>query len=358
MRLSLRHYQVILLMGAGIFLFVGCGRDESTELQLPSEGDGLTEADVELRLPAGFPSPVYNNSSNPITLDGFRLGRKLFYDPILSRDSTISCSSCHQQFAAFSHLDHDRSHGIDGLFGIRNAPGLMNLIWKDELMWDGGVNNLEVQPPAAITNPVEMDDDLANIVVKLKRHPEYPAMFRKAFGTDSVTSQRMLKAMAQFMSLMISADSKYDRVRAGREAFSTTEQEGYALFQAKCASCHAEPLLTDNSYRNNGLMPSPVFNDSGRAHITGLPADRYKFKVPSLRNVEVTRPYMHDGRFLTLDQVLSHYTNGIQSSPTLDPQLVGGIALTAAEKTALIAFLKTLTDQAYLQDRRFAEPTP
>ena len=356
MRLSLRLYRVILLMGAGIVLFVGCGQDESTELQLPSDGDGLTEADVELRLPAGFPAPYYTTATNPITLDGFRLGRKLFYDLILSRDSTISCASCHQQFAGFSHLDHDRSHGIDGLFGIRNAPSLANLIWKDELMWDGGVNNIEVQPIAAITNPVEMDDNLANILGKLNRHPEYPALFKRAFGTDSITSQRMLKAMAQFMSLLNSSNAKYDRVKAGTESFSQLEQDGYALFQAKCASCHAEPLFTDNSYRNNGLTPSPVFNDSGRAHITGMPADRYKFKVPSLRNVEVSRPYMHDGRFLVLDQVLNHYNSGIQASATLDPLLTGGIPLTADEKTALIAFLKTLTDQSYLQDRRFADP--
>jgi cytochrome c peroxidase len=309
------------------------------------------EEKIELTIPQGFPQPVYTFSNNPLTADGFKLGRKLFHDPILSRDNSISCESCHQQFAAFAHLDHAVSHGIDNQFGRRNAPALFNLIWHPHFMWDGGINHIEVQPISPITNPKEMDETLAHVVQKLKSHGEYPLLFKKAFGTDSITAPLMLKALAQFMGMLNSYNSKYDKYMRGQTSLSTDEQNGLNIFRAKCASCHAEPLFTDFSFRNNGL--DDVFADSGRAHITGMAEDIGKFKVPSLRNVALSRPYMHDGRFQTLSQCIDHYRFHVKPSSTLDPLLTNGIPLTEAEKHYLLQFLNTLTDYEFINDSRF-----
>jgi cytochrome c peroxidase len=310
------------------------------------------EEKIELVIPQGFPQPVYNFSDNPLTTDGFKLGRKLFHDPILSRDNSTSCASCHQQFAAFAHLDHPVSHGIDNLFGTRNSPSLFNLIWHSSFMWDGGINHIEVQPIAPITNPIEMDESLANVINKLRNHPQYPSLFKKAFGTDSITTQLMLRAFAQFMGMMNSYNSKFDKYTRGETSLTAQESNGLNIFRAKCESCHKEPLFSDFTFRNNGL--DDVFpTDSGRAHITALPGDIGKFKVPSLRNVSVSRPYMHDGRFQTLSQCIDHYRFHVKPSSTLDPLLANGITLTETEKQDLLQFLATLTDYEFINDPRF-----
>lgn len=328
-------------------LITGCKDDDKEETGSPGP--------VSFYVPDGFPTPVYSFQNNPLTPAGFALGRKLFYDPILSRDSTISCGSCHQQGVAFAHADHTLSHGIDGLLGNRNAPAMFNIAWIPLFMHDGGINHLEVQPFAPIANPVEMDESLGNVIVKLKRSTYYPAMFEAAFGNDTITTQLMAKAMAQFMGTMISADSKYDKYRTGKAPLSTQELSGLALFRTHCESCHREPLLTDNQFRNNGL-DSVFTKDPGREIITLNPADSGKFRVPSLRNIELTKPYMHDGRFQTLNQALNHYTSGIKQSSTLDPLLSGGnIPLSSQDKSDIIAFLKTLTDYKYITDKRFSE---
>jgi cytochrome c peroxidase len=310
---------------------------------------------IKLVIPAGWPQPVYvfDLENNPLTNEGFELGRKLFYDPILSKDNTISCGSCHQQFAAFSHLDHAVSHGINSLNGTRNAPALQNLIWLPDLMWDGGVNHLEIQPTAAITNPVEMDETIANVVSKLQNHAEYPALFKNVFGTDVVTSQLLLRAIAQFSGMLNSYQSKYDDYVAGKATFTPQELNGLNLVRKKCTSCHTEPLFTNFSFKNNGL--DQTFADSGRAKITNDPNDMAKFKVPSLRNVVLSYPYMHDGRFNSLGQVLDHYANGINQSATLDSSLVAGISLTTSEKQDIISFLNTLSDSKFITDKRFSE---
>lgn len=306
-------------------------------------------------IPDGFPDPVYKFTDNAVTPDGFALGKKLFYDPLLSRDSTVACGSCHQQFVAFAHSDHQFSHGINNLLGNRNSPGLFNIAWFPNFMWDGGVNHLEVQPLAPIGNPVEMDETMANVLIKLKRSNEYPNLFKAAFGSDTITTQRMMRAMAQFMGSMISANSKYDKFKAGKVTLSASESTGLQLFRAKCESCHKEPLLTDMSFRNNGL-DQHFTKDAGRAHITTLPQDSGLFRVPSLRNVVLTYPYMHDGRLNTLMEVMNHYSSGIQQSATLDPILFSGsIPLTTQEKNDLIAFLGTLTDYTFVRDARFKE---
>jgi cytochrome c peroxidase len=334
---------VVILLNA----FTGCSRDP--ELVAPAE-------DIRFKIPQGFPQPVYDFSTNPVSEARFVLGRKLFYDPTLSRDGQISCGSCHQQFVAFAHAEHRISHGVDGLLGIRNAPGLFNLAWHTSFMHDGGINHIESQPVSPITNPVEMDETLPSIITKLNSRPVYRSMFKDAFGDDSITTQRLSKAIVQFMGLMISADSKYDRYRNGTATFTAQEDNGLTIFRSKCASCHAEPLFMDNQYHNNGLPVDPFYNDIGRMHITADPADSLKFRTPSLRNCAVTGPYMHDGRFITLQECLDHYTGGVANSSTLDP-LIGssGIALTSQQKTDLLAFLATLTDNTFMRDPRFKE---
>jgi cytochrome c peroxidase len=343
-------FKVRLLLVLTLFtgLFSGCKKDDDPD---------TTPADpIKFEIPAGFPAPVYQFANNAVTDQRFELGRKLFYDPILSRNNTISCGSCHQQGGAFAHIDHRLSHGIDGLTGNRNSPPIFNLAWSTHFFWDGGVNHIEVQPINPIQNPVEMDETLANVINKLRASATYRDLFKQAYGSDSITSQNMLRAIAQFMAVMVSANSKYDKYTRGQAGGEMTAQElsGLQIFRQKCASCHTEPLFTDNSFRNNGL-DAQFSSDPGRFTITLNPADSGKFKVPSLRNVEVSFPFMHDGRFQTLAQVLDHYSSGIVSSSTLDPSLAGGIPLTASEKADLIKFLRTLTDHTFINNPRFSE---
>jgi cytochrome c peroxidase len=311
---------------------------------------------LTLEVPAGFPPPEDLFRDNPITQEGFDLGKKLFYDGRLSKDGQFPCASCHQQFAAFSTFDHALSHGVADQFTTRNAPGLFNLAWHRELHWDGGINHLEVQPLAPITAPNEMGETVEAVVTKLNSDSRYREMFRAAFGDETINSQRMLKAMAQFMGMMVSANAKYDQVKQGKASFTAAEQSGYTVFQAKCGSCHKEPLFTDLSYRNTGLPLDPGLRDAGRMRITNKREDSLKFKVPSLRNVEVTAPYGHDGRFFSLGAVIDHYRFFAVDGPTTDPLIKRRIGMSDNEKADLVQFLRTLTDQSFLKDPRFAEP--
>ena len=203
--------------------------------------------------PKGFPPPVYRFQNNARTKQGFELGRKLFYEGKLSRDGNFPCASCHQQFAAFATYEHRLSHGFNNQFSFRNAPGLFNLAWANEMHWDGGINHIEVQPLAPLLDPHEMHEDLKDIIEKLKKDKSYPPLFDQAFGSPGINSQRILRALAQFTASLVSADAKYDRVRRGEDHFSKYEQTGYLLFQQKCANCHREPLFTDFSFRNTGM---------------------------------------------------------------------------------------------------------
>jgi cytochrome c peroxidase len=223
-------------------------------------------------------------------------------------------------------------------------------------MWDGSINHLEMQPLAPITNPIEMNESLDNVIRKLQRNKEYVALFQKAFNDTIITSQKMLRAIAQFTGMMISDNSRYDKYIRGEEQFSDQEIHGLQLFRSHCENCHKEPLFTDESFRNIGLKPDTALKDSGRMAITGDPGDYMKFKVPSLRNVELTYPYMHDGRFRNLQQVLNHYANGNFYTNNYDKSIERNIGLTETEKAELIAFLKTLTDKEFVYDRRFADP--
>lgn len=311
---------------------------------------------LSFAIPSGFPKPQYDFEGNPLTKEGFELGRKLFYDGILSKDGNFPCASCHQQFAAFSTFDHDLSHGFNNQFTTRNALGLFNLVWLKELHWDGGVNHIEVQALAPITASNEMAEDIGNVVNKLKEDATYKSMFKAAFGTDDINSQKMLKALTQFVGSMVSSNSKYDKVKRGELRFTQAEQTGYAHFQSKCAGCHAEPLFTDNSYRNNGMPMNSFLKDKGRMTITNRKEDSLKFRVPSLRNVFLTFPYGHDGRFYSIDNVLNHYHNGINQSPTLDPLLKYNIPMSTEERYYIKSFLATLTDSVFINDKRFSAP--
>ncbi len=316
----------------------------------------ISKKDVAIKVPKGFPKPYYDFTKNKVTPDGFNLGRKLFYDPILSNDYFTSCASCHQRFAAFAHIDHPISHGVIGKIGKRNVPALQNLIFQKEFMWDGGINHLDLQPIAPITGEAEMGETMEHVIYKLQNDSVYPKLFYKAFGDSIVTTENFLKSLSQFLALMISADSRYDNYLKGKETFTKPEEEGLKIFRAKCSSCHKEPLFTDNSYRNIGLKPDSSLNDYGRKSITGYPDDFMKFRVPSLRNVEMTYPYMHDGRFKNLQQVMNHYAEGNFFGINLDHELTKTVGLGATEISNITAFLKTLTDKTFLYDRRFADP--
>ncbi len=320
----------------------------------PDDKDKPKNEPFAFTVPDGFPRPVYSFQGNDLTEKRFELGKMLFYDPILSRDSTIACAHCHKQFAAFADFEHVVSHGIDEKLGVRNSPGLFNLAWRPFLFWDGGVHHLEMFSVAPIENPVEMDEKLANVLQKLRRGTRYPALFREAWGDDSISSSQFLKSLAQFMAMMVSANSKYDRYKAGKETFTDEESEGMALFERHCASCHPAPLFTDNQFHNNGL--DTVFKDKGRALITLLTEDEGKFLTPSLRNAALTPPYMHDGRFWTLEDVLRHYALGVKPSHTLDPRLQGGVPLSDDEQRKIIAFIRTLSDNAFTTERKFRDP--
>ncbi|MEJ7559467.1 MAG: cytochrome c peroxidase [Pedobacter sp.] len=310
--------------------------------------------------PVNFPDPAYKFAANPVTKAGFGLGRSLFYEPRLSRNNTVSCGSCHIQSSAFTQHGHDVSHGIDDRLGTRNSPPIMNLAWSKAFMWGGGVYDLDLQPIVPITAHEEMDEQLENVFNKLRLMPKYTTLFNQAFGSSDINTTRFMKALSQFMLMCISSNSKYDKVMRKEQgaAFTEEEQAGYVLFKNNCAGCHSEPLFTDGSFRNNGLAASNV-NDMGLYTATLQEGDKYKFKVPSLRNLQYTAPYMHDGRFLSLTAVFNHYREEVKNTPNLDQQLVKdgkpGIPLTNQEVLRLTAFLNTLNDTDFVNNTLLSE---
>lgn len=309
--------------------------------------------------PEHFPAAAYTFKNNALTKEGLELGRMLFYDPVLSRDGTVSCANCHLQAVAFSDPVHKISVGVNDRMGTRNAPPVFNLAFRNSFFWDGGVEHVDFIPLNAITNPNEMDEDISRVVDKLRQHDKYPVKFKAAFNKSEVTTQQMLFALSQFMVSMVSASSPYDRYIQGEKSALTAQQiRGMKLVNVHCASCHTPPLFTNDSFANNGI--DDTFQDKGRALITETAEDMGKFRVPTLRNVELTGPYMHDGRFRTLEQVLTHYQQDVKESPTLDPLLRRsdrtGIPITTEEKADVIAFLKALTDMNFIKDKRFSNP--
>ncbi|WP_435315238.1 cytochrome-c peroxidase [Cellulophaga fucicola] len=324
-----------------------------------NDDDGYTNVLVELEVPAHFPEVTYNLTNNPLTKNGIELGRKLFYEGAVSSTGTVSCGTCHEQKYAFTHHGHTFSHGVNDLEGTRNTPPVQNMAFLENFAWDGATGHLDLFPIIPITTEVEMNETLENVIEKLKNKAGYKALFADAFDDGEVNSENFLLALSQFMVTMVSADAKYDKYIRNEEQLTEDEQQGLAIFEQKCASCHATALFSDGSFRNNGLQPNPKLNDLGRSKVTGFEADNYKFKVPSLRNIAVTAPYMHDGRFGSLEAVLAFYNSGVVDSNTLDPLLHNngslGIPTTEQERTVLIAFLNTLTDNTFLEDDRFSE---
>ena len=349
---SLRFPRLGLIRQAGrMFLFATLllGACESEELP-PDQAYAFIKPDH-------FPDPTYTFDNNPVTEWGFKLGKRLFFDPLLSRDGSVSCNSCHIQATAFADgQQHPLSVGVDNQVGTRNAPSLANLAFMREFFWDGGVTHLDFTPTNAIESEREMDESLANVVKKLNEDPAYPSLFREAFGIDTITSPYLLYAFSQFLVMMVSAESQYDDYAQGKGSALTEEELiGLRLFTEKCSSCHSGELFSDFSYRNNGISENP--SDEGRALISEHPADRGTFRVPSLRNVARTAPYMHNARFSSLAQVLNHYARGVIDSPTLDSSLRSddglGIPMTEAEQESIITFLQTLSDRKFAMDRRF-----
>jgi len=311
---------------------------------------------MEQEIPAGFPQPAYTFQDNPLSEEGFELGRKLFYDGRLSIDNLHPCSSCHQQIAGFGTFEHDRSHGVFDSHTSRNAPVLFNLAWNTSFHWDGEFTSLKDAIAQPINGHIEMGESFEGVINKIKDDKDYQERFMKVFRYPFIKPEYILKALAQFTGYMVSANSQYDRFKKGTDVFTAQEDRGYQLFKAKCATCHPEPMFTDYSIRNIGLPVNDFLKDYGRMRITRKKEDSLKFKVPTLRNTYISSNYMHDGRFNTLLQCINHYRTGVQQSASLDPLLTNGITLTNTEATDITVFLRTLTDSAFLKDPRFQQP--
>ncbi|RNI25796.1 cytochrome-c peroxidase [Rufibacter latericius] len=359
LHLPLSRFRAKVLFLLGSTFALSCASEE-TEPVTPSE--------FVLTAPANLGTAVPFPQRNPFTREGVLLGKKLFYDPILSGNNQISCASCHQPEKAFSDGRALTTAGASRKPLLRHAPALQNLAWMQGWFWDGGAKDLESLALGPLTHEDEMAQNLKELVLELQNHVEYPAQFKAAFGTDSITSALIARALAQFQRTLITGNSAYDRhVRKEPNAtLNNQELRGLALVRQQCAPCHATDSFTDQSYRNNGL--AQTFSEEheqiawGRGRITHRPEDIGKYKVPTLRNIMVTAPYMHDGCFETLQQVLDHYTHGIVPSPTLDPTFLRtdgtlGLTLTQKEKVDILSFLNTLTDWEFLQNPAHA-PLP
>jgi cytochrome c peroxidase len=338
-------FSFIILAFAFAYSLGSCRKNNPNHLQT-----------LQQPIPENFPAPVYTFADNPLTKEGFELGRKLFYDGALSLDGNFPCASCHQQIAAFGTFDHDRSHGYNGSHTLRNAPSLFNLAWQTKFHWDGEFNSLFDEAAQPINGHIEMAESFNGVINKLQKDAEYRSKFKKVFRSNFIRPEFILKALAQFTGYLTSANSKYDRYKKGQAAFTPQELNGYQLYQVNCSTCHPEPLFTDYSFRNIGLPVDNNLNDYGKLRITTNPADSLKFKTPTLRNTFISANYMHDGRFNTLGQCINHYRTGVQQSATLDPLLVNGISLTSTQSADLVAFMRTLTDSTFITDPRFSKP--
>lgn len=305
-------------------------------------------------VPTHFPKPLYELDSLLQQKDKITIGRLLFYDPILSADSTISCASCHSPYNAFAHTDHALSHGIKDSIVTRNAPALFNLAWKKNYMWDGAILHIDMQALAPINNKKEMGETTAHILEKLNKSTFYKKWFYYVYKDSNITTEIMLTSFSAFLLSLISCNSKYDSVKYNNSTFTINEKNGYSLFKKHCNTCHSEPLFSNDLFENNLLQYNPILNDSGRYVITKNIADTFLFKVPSLRNISFTYPYMHDGRFKKLMNVLDHYQNINDKNTTIEK--LKNIHLTANDKADLVSFLKTLDDKYFIFDTSHTYP--
>ena len=355
-----------LLVLSGFIVLTSCKKDpEPYEATYDSTPYSLQYVNNTLPTP-NLPS------DNPLTVEKVKLGKMLFYENQLSKDGSMNCASCHVQGDGFSDLNQF-STGVEGLEGGRQAMAIFNMAWNENgFFWDGRAELLRHQSILPIQDPLEMNETLENVITKLGADTLYTSQFKRAFDGGAITSLNISLALEAFMMSIVSDNSKYDRYLAGTETLTASEENGRVLFFAEyneffpatsgadCAHCHSGTNFENDQYMNNGLDNDAGITDIGRENVTNDPADKAKFKVTSLRNIAVTGPYMHDGRFTTLEEVIDHYNQGIQYSATLDPALnattVTGLMLDATEKTDLINFLKTLTDDSYLNNPDYKSP--
>ena len=343
-----------LILTTGLTWCISCSGDTPSLILTPSD----SPISYELPRPWGFgqmPIP----SENPMTVEGVNLGEQLFFDPILSADSSMSCGSCHFPERGFTD-NLPVSKGIHGKFGVRSSMSLVNIGYMDTgLFWDGRVQLLEDQALLPVADSSELAHQWSQVEWDLRKNPTYQQAFSNAFGirdTAALTRDLVVKAIAQYeRSLVSSGNSRYDRFRAGLLELTPDEAIGYDLFfdispavkDAECGNCHNAPLFTTNEFVNNGVQTAKTladFKDSGQGAISGNRYDNGKFRIPTLRNITLTAPYMHDGRFETLEEVIDHYNEGGQPSPNVH-SLVRPLGLTKKEKAQLLAFLHTLTDE-------------
>ena len=348
----------------GVILFtalIACERDAKV-IETISENDA-TPTPYFLDIPSNF-SDMTIPADNPLTYEGIALGRKLFYDPILSKDNTQSCASCHNQSYGFTDNGNATSVGVEGIYGRRNAMALINLGYNNNFFWDGRRLSIENQAHDPVVDPLEMNTTWPEVLEKLNADSSYISDFSFVFGVDVIDSIDVVNAIAQFERTMISGDSKYDKYRRGEALLTEMERIGESIFMSEegdCFHCHVYPFFMSGDFHNNGLQQT--ITDSGRASVTGAYGDLGKFKAPTLRNIAVSGPYMHDGRFQTLEEVVEFYNSSVnQSSPTVDPLMVkenrenGSLDLTDYQKQALVAFLNTLTDSTFLTNTDFSDP--
>ena len=319
----------------GIIIFSGC------------KGDSITNE--KPLFPEDFPEVAYNNPNNKFTEEKIKLGRHIFYDKDLSLTRTVSCGSCHAQVHGFADHNLSLSFGIYNRLGKRNSPALSNLAWMSNFMWDGGIRHLDVMPIAPFTDSNEMGMTLPLVLERVRENPKYQKLLLDAFGDTAVDETRVLLPLSQFMLTLVSDDSKYDKFRRGSAKFSNQELNGYKIFQKNCSACHSEPITTNNNFEFNGLTTDA---DPGRYRITQIDEDKRKFKVPSLRNIELTYPYMHDGSYFSLAEVINAYNN---NSNYLINEKLPKMNLSAEEIQELLSFLKTLTDYSYLSNLKLSE---
>lgn len=371
------QWDKVVFLGMVIFLLlvVGACEEDVPGLTPSDDQDDLTQitynpSPYTPQIPRDYPR-MWIPPDNPMTREGIQLGRKLFYDPIMSRDSTVSCGSCHLQSHSFKDPG-GISIGVDGRSGRRTSMNLINIGFSSQsIFWDGRAGSLEEQVLHPVEDPNELDHDWDILEKQLQRHKEYPILFRKAFGitrADEINRDLVSKAIAQFeRSLISSGNTRYEQALRGEITLTEDELAGYLMFvdavpdlpDAECGHCHAEPLFTTFEFKNNGLEPIDNledFPDKGRGEVTGGLFDNGKFKIPTLFNAAISPPYMHDGRFETLEEVLDHYNSGGHRQPNTDP-LLRPLGLTEKQKQQVIAFVKTLTDTTFLNNPEFSNPT-
>ena len=347
MKRSVWLFSIFVLMGCGMFAIQRGGGDRVGSARKATETYQKLTAE-------GWPETEYLFGQNAMTDAGIALGRKLFYDENLSADGKVSCGSCHNSYTAFAHVDHKLSHGVYDREGRRNAPALFNLAWSQSFMWDGAITNLDNQSLSPIASHTEMDVSLPAYLERVQRDTTYQTLYRQAFPGEAMSLPRLLQAIAQFELTFISQQSRYDSMRRHQIAFTKQEQKGYELYKQYCSDCHKEPLFKSDAFESNGLISNARFPDWGRVEITHNPNDSGLFRVPSLRNVEVTYPYMHDGRFATLSQVLKHY--GLRIFKLQGVYQPKEIVLSPNDRVDLLAFLLTLTDRNFVNIKELQDP--